>query len=202
MSKQIINQEENVKFCEETIKMFAQAQFMFIVLGKRLQDIRDNHRYAPQYGSFREFCLEMNEMSISQISRLIGIHEKFVLGAGIDEQELGEAGWTKLAMTLPFVRTNDEAQYWAGQAKEQTKSGLSKMIKELKTGVDMAKCQHKDTYLLKVCNICHDRWEEHDLTLINAKDIQTVLVRMGIDCDDEEASKILKELVKLSHVAQ
>ena len=201
MAKEIINQEENVKYCEDTIKLFTQTQFAFISLAKRLQDIRDNHRYAPQWGSFREFCLEMNELSISQVSRLIGIHEKFVLNAGIDEEELGKAGWTKLAMTLPLVRTKDEAEYWADQAKTLTKTDLSRAIKEQQTGVDMAKCIHEDTYLLRICKDCHVKFEEHDVSLINADDIQTVLVRKGIDCSDEEAKEILEALVKASHEA-
>lgn len=143
----------------------------------------------------------MNELSISQVSRLIGIHEKFVLNAGIDEEELGKAGWTKLAMTLPLVRTKDEAEYWADQAKTLTKTDLSRAIKEQQTGVDMAKCIHEDTYLLRICKDCHVKFEEHDVSLINADDIQTVLVRKGIDCSDEEAKEILEALVKASHEA-
>lgn len=192
------NDEEKMKYCDDTIKLFVQTQYNFLNLAERMKAIRDQGLFAPKWGSFQDFTLEVNEFSMSMINRLINIHEKFVLTAGIDENNLSEAGWTKLAMTLPYVNTKDEAIHWAEQAKLLSKSDLRKEIAELKTGKKMANCKHEESYLLRVCPECKDKWREVDVSVINNEEIEYALASVGITASEEQIESILKYLVENS----
>jgi hypothetical protein len=192
------NDEEKIKFCDDTIKLFVQTQYNFLNLAERMKAIRDQGLFAPKWGSFADFTLEVNEFSMSMINRLINIHEKFVLTAGIEEKDLSEAGWTKLAMTLPFVHTKDEAIHWAEQAKALTKSDLRKELAELKTGKKMATCKHEESYLLRVCPECKDKWREVDVSVISTEEIEYALAEAGVSSTEDQRKIVLDYLVKNS----
>ena len=189
------NDEEKMKYCDDTIKLFVQTQYNFLNLAERMKAIRDQGLFAPKWDNFEDFCLEVNEFSMSMISRLINIHEKFVLSAGIKEEALSAAGWTKLAMTLPYVRTNDEAVHWAEKASLLSKSDLRKEIAELKTGKKISECKHEESYLLRVCPECKDKWREMDVSVINEEEIEYALSSVGLKASEEQLKAILKYLV-------
>lgn len=195
------NDEEKIKFCDDTIKLFVQTQYNFLNLAERMKAIRDQGLFAPKWGSFQDFTLEVNEFSMSMINRLINIHEKFVLTAGINENDLSEAGWTKLAMTLPYVNTKDEAIHWAEQAKLLSKSDLRKEIAELKTGKKIANCKHEESYLLRVCPECKDKWREVDVSVINHEEIEYALASVGVKLNEEQIESVLKYFVENSREA-
>jgi hypothetical protein len=186
---------EKIKFCEETTKLFIGAQVAFVTLGERLKVIRDEHLYAPAYDSFNAYLLEINDISMSQVSRLISIHEKFVLNAGIPEDRLSKAGWTKLGMTLPFVTTKEEAEEWAEKAETLTRSYLRKTISELRTGKDMSKCEHEEKHLTWHCPKCKDKWQAVDVSVITVDQLNDALQSAGLDLEKGIVLHILTQIV-------
>lgn len=189
---------EKEAYCHETVKLFVQTQLGYVALGERLKAIRDQHLYTVTHGSFEDFMLELNEFSMSMTSRIIGIHEKFVLEGGIDEKKLGEVGWTKLAMTLPYVHTKDEAIHWYEQASNLTKSDLRKTIAELKTGKKIEDCQHEEKYLNFHCPGCKDKWAAVDVSLITETLMFEAVGFSGMEATEEQIGKLFKFLVNNS----
>lgn len=194
-----MNDNMKVEYCNETIKLFGQAQVAYLILAKRLYEINRYKLYQPQWQTFADFCIELNELSRSQVSRLIGIHEKFVMQAGIEREDLGDAGWTKLAMTLPHVRTTDEAKYWFEKAKTLTRNDLAREIKEKITGKQMSECKHEHKYMISICEDCGDKWSEYDIATINEIRLQEALDQFGIEVTYQQAKDILKVMAEKSY---
>lgn len=197
---EITNAQENTAYCEETIKMLTQTQIAYLVLAKRLEDIKVKKLYLPRWQSFREFCMEMNELSTSQVSRLLSIREKFIKLGGIEEEKLGEAGWTKLAMTLPYVKTPDEAAHWFDRAKTLTRTDLAREIKELQTGTSMATCDHEKTYLVSICEECGDKRQVYDIALLEPAVLQKAIEKyIGVEVGEFQLGEIVKDITVHSY---
>lgn len=199
MKGEITNPIQNSTYCDETINLLAQAQVAYLVLAKRLHEIKTRKLYLPRWETFQDFCMEMNELSTSQVSRLIGIREKFMLNAGIGEDELSQAGWTKVAMTLPLVNTKDEAIHWLEKAKTLTRSDLAREIKEFKTGKNMAECEHEKTYLVRICEECGDKRAEYDIATINTILLQEALEEVGQEMTYSEVERVLKIMAEKAY---
>lgn len=201
MTKEItINSQKNIKFCEDTIQMVVKANLAYIITAKRLAEIFDKRLYLPKWESFDEFTMECLKESKGKVSTLMNIYKKFVIEGEISEAQVSEVGWTILGKALPLVKTKDDAEHWLEQAKEQTPSNFTRMIKEAKTGKDMTQCEHKDTFMLKICNDCKDRWEIFDVAGIDAIKLQQAIEDgCGIEITYGEAQQVLKQLVDVAY---
>lgn len=192
---EVSNAQENALFCEDTIKMLTKTQVAYLVLAKRLEEIKVKKLYLPKWQSFQEFCMEMNELSTTQVSRLLSIREKFIKLGGIEEEKLGEAGWTKLAMTLPYVKTADEASHWFERAKTLTRTDLQREIKELQTGKSMATCDHEKSYLVSICEDCGDKRRVYDIAILEPQAVKKAIeTYLGIEVGDYQLGKIVEDI--------
>ena len=149
---------ERYNFCQETITLFTQMQIGYLALAQRLWEIKANRLYLPHWESFNAYCMEMNDMSSSVISRLVNIHERLVLEAGIPSEDISEAGWSKVAVALPIIHDKESAQHWVGLAKQLSKTDLAREVKEYRSGRPMKDCDHKNFYIIKVCRDCGYKW--------------------------------------------
>lgn len=155
-------ESERYAFCQETIALFSQTQIAYMALAQRLYEIKRNKLYLPFWESFNAYCIEMSEMSASMRSRLIRLHERLVVEAGIPSEEVGEAGWSKIAEALPLINDQESARRWVDTAKHMTKTDFCREVKEAKTGLPMAKCDHKDNYTIRVCRTCGFKWRVYN----------------------------------------
>lgn len=199
MTKALTNQADNIKYCEDTIKMVVQANLAYIITAKRLAEIAEKRLYMPKWESFDEFTMECLKESKGKVNTLMNIYRKFVVQGEIPEKEVSEVGWTILGKALPLIHDKKDAEHWLEQAKEQTPSNFNRMIKEAKTGKDMTSCEHRDTYMLKVCNDCHDKWEIHDVAAITELDVYQALEQNGIEITIGEAKKVFEALTKKAY---
>lgn len=186
----------NEEYCEETVRLFLQTQLGHLALAQRLYEIKTKKLYHPQWSSMTEFIMELNDLGISTVSRLIGLHEKIVLGAGIPRDEIGEAGWSKVAIALPLIHTADEAHHWVDKAKLLTKADFAKEVKEARTGKLMKDCEHTKAYLLRICPDCGDKWREIDVTTINNQAVVNALGSVGIEVNEVQVEKIIESLAE------
>lgn len=154
-----MNELTNFDFCKETIKLKENIEMNFIELGARLLNIRDNLIYEGQWSSFDEYLVEMN-LNKGTASKLINIYKTFVVQFNIPKKEIVEAGgWTKLWQTIPIIENKTDAEYWIEQSKVLSSTDLGREIKERQTGVEMKKCNHKNTYTIRICKDCGFREE-------------------------------------------
>ena len=149
---------------EETLAMKKELEIHFLELGKRLSKIMIDRIFEPNFENFDEFLCEM-KMGRATASKLINIYLKFVLEFKFKPKELAEAGgWSVIAEVLPIVKTREEADDWLNKMRTLNRADLRREIVEIQKGVSMAKCKHKNSYLLRICNECGDRIREYDET--------------------------------------
>lgn len=200
MTREITNPQENLKFCEDTIKMVVQANLAYIITAKRLEEIASKRLYLPRWESFDDFAMECLKESKGKVNTLLNIYRKFVIQGEMKEVEVSEVGWTILGKALPLIHSKEDAHHWLEQAKEQTPSNFNRMVKEAKTGKDMTTCEHKDKYMLEVCNDCKDNWEIHDIAAFKVEDLQWAIeYETGQEVTYSEAEKIFKLLTKKAY---
>jgi hypothetical protein len=147
-------ESERYAYCQETITLFTQTQIVYMALAQRLYDIKVNKLYLPFWESFSAYCIEMSEMSVSTRSRLLRLHERLVVEAGIPSEEVGRAGWSKVAAALPLIVDQESAEHWVGMAGQLNKTDFCREVKEAQTGRPMASCDHKDSYTIRICRTC------------------------------------------------
>ncbi len=134
----------NFNYCQETISLKSDLELSYLDLASRLHKIQLNRMYEPNYESFDEF-LEEIKISKSTASKLINIWVRFVIQFKIKPKMLADAGgWTVVAEILPYADTKKSAERWLLDAKENRRKDLRKNLLELKTGISMSKCKHKN----------------------------------------------------------
>jgi len=195
MSKAIIKKEDNIQYCEDTIKMVVQANLAYIITAKRLSQIAEERLYMPKWDSFDEFAMDCMKESKGKINTLMNIYRKFVIQGEMKEEKVSKVGWTVLGKALPLIHSKEDARHWLQSAEDQMPSDYNRMIKEAKTGKDMTACEHKDTYKLEVCNDCKDKWEVFDVASITELDIYHATEKAGLEITIGEAQTIFKALV-------
>lgn len=199
MTKALTNQADNIKYCEDTIKMVVQANLAYIITAKRLAEIAEKRLYMPKWESFDEFTMECLKESKGKVNTLMNIYRKFVIQGELPEEKVSEVGWTILGKALPLIHSKDDAEHWLEQAKEQTPSNFTRMVKEAKTGKSMTTCKHENTYTLKVCEDCKDKWEVYDIAAITELDVYQALEENGIEITITEAKKVFETLTKKAY---
>ena len=148
---------QNLDYCNEALKIEYNLRKGFLVLAEYLHNIRKNELYRPQWETFYEYCLEFKELSPSKISKLISVYEKFIVEMGFPRGNLNGVGWTQLYAIIPRCGTKKGALEWLELAKNLTRNDLNKSLIEVKTGIDMSKCQHQDSYIIRVCRTCGNK---------------------------------------------
>lgn len=141
----------NYDYCLETIGLKGELELSYLDLASRLHKIQLNKMYEPNYESFDEF-LEEIKISRATASKLVNIWRLFVIKFKIKPKVLaGAGGWSVVAEILPLAESKKKAEELLFMASETRRKDLRKNLHELKTGVEMSKCNHADKKLTFVC---------------------------------------------------
>jgi hypothetical protein len=151
---------ENFVYLQQTMKLKQDIEKNFIVLAKRLKEIRDKERFRPNYDNFQEYTDDLH-LDYTKAVRLIEVYEMFILKYNIPKDKLVEVGWSKLSEVTKLVKTKREALSWVNKAK-LSKNDLRIEILEAKSGITQEACKHPDTYTIRVCRVCKLRAQEHE----------------------------------------
>ena len=115
--------------------------------------------FEEQWDDFYIFLEEMN-MSEGTASKLINIYKTFVVQYQIKNERLIEAGgWTKLAVILPLIHSQEDAEKWVGDSCVLTVRDLTKEVREQRSGIAMKDCKHENTFQITCCHDCGDKWK-------------------------------------------
>jgi hypothetical protein len=164
--EQSLSEQKRHDFCKQTIELKKEIESNFVELGRMLHEIKDNRYYEAGWTSWEEYCMEL-KISQSTISRLIRIYEIFVLRYDFAPRQIAEAGgWTVVAQLLPEINektAKDDVKVWLGEMADLTRSDAQKAINERKIGVPVDDCLHDDTYTIKICRVCGERWKLNEV---------------------------------------
>lgn len=145
-------------YCEKTIELEHHARRLYLNMGERLFNIRNDRLYEPAWSSWQEFCMEFKDLSISSISKMISVYEVFILKYGFSPEKLAEVGgWTKLYALIPLIGSKSDAKEWLDKSALLTRQDLTKAVIEASTGVSMSSCKHPNAFLVKICPDCGDK---------------------------------------------
>lgn len=139
-------------YCSDTIKLKNSLEVGFIELGKRLQKIRDEELYKPQFDCFDLFCEEM-KMTESKASRLISVYQRLVVEYEIDPELISKAGgWSDVYSITNKINNKEDAVEWLEKASQLTSTDLRKELSLAKVG---GSCEHNFKELhIKQCTAC------------------------------------------------
>lgn len=157
-------EQENYLYCIDTLKIKDGIEHAFMTLAERFYRIRQERFYEPYWSSWMEYCFEFKNLAPSSISKLTNIYAKFIVEYGYKKEELNEKGfgWTVLASLLPVLKSKKHAVEVFDSIEGLSRQDIQKTLTEGKTGISMAKCKHKDTYTVRICRDCGERWQEHE----------------------------------------
>lgn len=149
-------------FCQETIGMKNTLERNYIVLCQRLHTIRENQLYDGNYGSW-ELFLEELRINKRKADAMCKIYETFILELGISEEKLALAGGWSVAETILPIATDKESaeealEFAAVSLRKDVRMYVNEKLGKVPDGI----CEHEDTYVVRVCRGCSERWQEHE----------------------------------------
>ena len=157
-----MNEIENLGYCNKALNLKKDIEGYFLTLGEYLYNIKEYNLFEPQWSSWIEFTYEL-KMSSSNINTLINIYKTLILGYGLKNEMIATAGgYSLVAEILPMATSKKDAEKWLEIVNTSTRSDLRKTIKELKSGIIMSECEHKETYQISICKTCGERWEIYE----------------------------------------
>lgn len=152
--------ENPIAYCEKTIEVKNFLERQWIEFCSHLKEIRDKEMYKGRWDSFEDFLADPGmDMDKGTASRMITIHEKFILEYKVEPNKLAEVGgWSKVAELLPVITDKASAEEWLKNASVLSKSDLRKEVQEKRTGKG-AECKHTNTYTITMqcCRHCGDK---------------------------------------------
>ncbi len=154
-----LTEEQAYEFCQETNQLLRGVKIAYMLLAERLYRIQKQKLYKPVY---EKFFMYLDEIDIheSTASRLISIYEKFVLEHQIEPEVIKDIEYTKLTEIRKVSPTRELAEHWIEEARVLPLRELKMRIKAMTAGVDEMKCEHGNTYLVRCCRTCGEKWEE------------------------------------------
>lgn len=169
MEQELINisvslAKENFVYCKQTMELKQKIEGSFILLGKRLMEIRDKKKFLPNYENFNDFVVDI-KLDPGTASKLIKIYQHFIIDLKIHPKAVSSVGsWTNVYEIVKVVKTKKDAREWLDKAKHLTKTDLQKEIMEVTKGVVEKDCPHDDTYKLElqVCRKCGAKYKVHE----------------------------------------
>jgi hypothetical protein len=157
-----MTEQSNHDLCLLAIEQKKNLELEYLSLGATLHAIKERQAFESGWSSWEEYCMEL-KMSESSISKLLRIYEIFVLRYAIEQPKLAAAGgWSTLAELLPLVSPQETSRERVEELLEivttQTRSDARKTIKGAVDG-SPEDCNHADTYIIRICCDCPERWE-------------------------------------------
>lgn len=149
-------------FCKETIEVKNRIEKGYMELCARLYRIKNERLYE---GHFTEWELFLEELHIlpSVASRMIKIYEVFVIEQKISPAKIEKAGgWSVVAELLPVAVNKEASEDLLEMAQTLTRRDLRIHVQTLKIAPrSEVDCKHRDTYFLRICRDCGEKWTEH-----------------------------------------
>lgn len=152
MDKQVAN-----NYLEETLFLKQKLEKNFLELGQRLMKIRDEQLFLATHTSFFEFLGEA-KMTESTASKMISIYSHYLLHLGVSaERVIASGGWTTAYKVKDLATTKEEAEDILDKAAIWSPKDLDIYLKEKKSGIIQAECQHLDTVDMRWCKVCNEK---------------------------------------------
>jgi hypothetical protein len=154
---QSLTERDKHDYCNKTLFLVDKIEGDFLTLAERLYKVREERLYEAGWGSFEEFCMERKSISKGTASKLITVHELYVVKHKVSSRKLLEVGWTALYAGRNLADSKEGALKFVDDATRLAPQHLKQTITEAKTGVSQADCKHKNAYTMFICPDCGEK---------------------------------------------
>lgn len=150
-------------YCEETIQLKGELEKGYLGLCARLHKIKTERLYEASYETWQLFLEEL-KIDRATAERMVKIYDTFILRFNISPAKIqGAGGWSVVAELLPISNSKEEAEEALDYATGALRKDVRIYVHAKRYGKELEKlCRHHDTYLVRICRDCGDRWEEHE----------------------------------------
>lgn len=141
----------NQSYLKETLLLKKRLESSFLSLGERLMRIRDERLWEGSYENFVEFLHEAR-LSEGTASRLISVHQRFILDFKMKHERIASIGWSTLYEIGKEVSTKKEAEEFIEKALVLRRGDVQDDLREKKTG-----CRNHswgEKIILRRCETC------------------------------------------------
>lgn len=128
-----------------------------LMIGKLLKPIKDNKlyiNYAEHITNWGEYLREL-KISRSSADYLIRIAEVF--GTLADDSLFLGIDHSRLIQALPYIKTQEDAEKWLNEAREQDLEGWRNCLRSVQGKVTSDDGHTHDWNIIAVCSICGKR---------------------------------------------
>lgn len=141
-------------YCNEAIALKKKIEGGFLELAEHLTNIRNNNLWQSQWQTWEEFLVEL-DWSPATASKLISVHERYVLQYNIAPAKLVKTSWSNLYELLPLVTSQETAEEYVHKASVLRREDLREERREALHGV----CNHEDEFEVHIwqCRCCGRR---------------------------------------------
>lgn len=148
-------------YCQETINMKNVMEKSYMVLCSRLHKIKSERLYEANFDTWEVFLEELR-INKRSAEAMVKIYEKFVVELGISPDAVAMAGgWTVAETLLPLTTSKELAEEGLEFAKGALRKDVRMFVNERLGRVPDGLCSHTDTYTVRICRTCHEKWEDH-----------------------------------------
>jgi len=116
-------------FLKDTVSLLRQIEGAFLELGSRFYKIREEKLYKSEFETFEDFILDART-SKATVSKLITVHEVFVLKYKIAPAKLAAVGWSSLYAAAPYADSKQKAEDLVEQARLLTRTDLTRALQQ------------------------------------------------------------------------
>ena len=145
-----MNQIIPLDYCQATIELKKNIESAFLVLAEHLYNIRQQELWQSNWSSWAEYLKEL-DVSESTASKLIKVHEVYVIQYKVEEKVLVDANWSSLYEAIPLITDGKDPTEVIESFAVLSRDDQRQLIKETKNGP----CQHSwETITMRKCSEC------------------------------------------------
>lgn len=143
--------KKHADFCQQTINLRNVIEMGFLELGERLHKILEGKLYEGNWDSWADY-LEDLKLTPASASKLIRIHQVFVLEYKFSKKQIAAVGKEVSYDLTRVVKTRKEAEEWLDRGQDLRLDDVRIAIKEHKSGVMQVDCHHNWVNLRRCVN--------------------------------------------------
>jgi len=137
-------------YCQATIELKKNIESAFLVLAEHLYNIRQQEMWQSNWSSWAEYLKEL-DVSESTASKLIKVHEVYVIQYQVEEKVLVDANWSSLYEAIPLLTEGKNPTEVVESFSNLSRDDQRQLIKETKNGP----CKHNwETITMRRCSGC------------------------------------------------
>lgn len=148
------------EFLQETLNLSVQTEVARMLLAGRLFKIKSENLWeGTSFGSFQEYCMHIVNVKQGAISKMMTAYKIFVNDYQLPIEDVSKIGYTLLYSAKDIIKSKEDAENFIYDSEGLVRSDITRNIIEKKMKSNMAACEHKKVYYLKICEDCGEKHE-------------------------------------------